>query len=196
MARVKRARNAERFAAIPREVMESDAWRTLPHGARTTLLILAAQYAGVANGVQCLSRKICETFGIEHSNAHRSAKLLKERGLIVETYTAKYTASRARIPTMYALAWRDVSHRGNDVLARAERAPDGWRIWRPPTQSVFQSGRNDRSRRVNAVESAARESQNCGRNPSEARKTAVESTNPLRLSGEGAAREDENAVTA
>lgn len=152
-------RQEGRFAAIPVEVMTSEAWRTLPHGARSVLTVLAAQFNGAANGVQNLAREVCRKYGLDHSRALKATKILEARGLIVCTYRAKYTTARSRIPSQWAVAWRDITHRNNDLLAHVEKAPDHWRDWRP---TKTQSGRNDRSDSICAVETTAEEMKHCG----------------------------------
>lgn len=152
-------RQKDRFAMIPLAVLESEAWRTLPHLPRTVLLVLAAQYVGTSNGTQHLSRDICRRFGLEHSRALKAAKELEARGLIVLTYEAKYTPSRARVPKQWALGWRDITHRGNTLLTHVRRAPDDWREWDAPK---VDSGRYARSGKKTAVLKTAEKIQNCG----------------------------------
>lgn len=119
----------ERFAHLPISVMQSEAWRTLPHGARTVLLVLAVQYSGTANGVQNLARATCRRYGLAHSRALKHAKTLEERGLIVRTYTAAYTTQRSRVPSQWALGWLDITHAGNHELRTIRRAVNAWREW-------------------------------------------------------------------
>ncbi|MDD3762405.1 MAG: hypothetical protein PHP86_03830 [Nevskiales bacterium] len=171
-------RHEGRFAAIPVEVMTSEAWRTLPHGARSVLTVLAAQFNGIANGVQNLSRETCRRYGLDHSRALKATKGLEERGLIVCTYRARYTKSRARIPSQWAVTWRNITHRNNDILPRSEKAPDLWREWRPTKK---QSGQNDRSDSMRAGEMTAEEMRDCGhsalRNPKNCGRIAQPSKN-------------------
>lgn len=131
MSRARKARLTQRFAHMPDEVLRSEAWRTLPHSARTTLTVLAAQYIGSANGIQCLTRAICREYGIVHDTALRDATELERRGLIVKTHQALYRGRYAqkRVPSQFALAWRDITHRDGKLLDQPEKAPNGWASW-------------------------------------------------------------------
>jgi hypothetical protein len=147
----KRARLEGRFAAIPAEVLESEAWRTLSHGARSALTVLAVQFSGVANGIQNLSRVTCRKYGLDHGRTHRDAvRQLEERGLVVRTFTAEYRKSRSRVPSQWALAWRDVTHRNNELLGRVEKAPADWRLWKAVSETK-QCGHGDNASTGNAV---------------------------------------------
>lgn len=181
MSRAKCPRYTERFAAIPISVLQSEAWRTLPHAARTALTILAVQYNGTANGVQNLHRATCRRYGIEHSHAHRLTHVLEERGLIVNTYRAKYSTSKSRVASQWAVAWRDITHRNTFMLARVEKAPRQWANWHPPEK--IQSGSMNRSDEGIAVENAAVISENCGSPATQGQNTAVRSTTYLESRG-------------
>jgi len=179
----KPSRFKERFAAIPVRVMESEAYRTLEHAPRSALLVLASQYLGVANGVQNLGRGVCRRYGLDHSNAHRSAKILEDRQLIIRTYKAKYTVSHARIPTMWALGWLDITHRNNDLLVYKEKTSNAWASWDPSKvhKPENRSG-TKRSNRPNTVAlDAAVAEQNCGIPATQAANTAALNANLLRI---------------
>ena len=180
MSRKKAKRLEGRFAAIPLEVMQSPAWRSLPHGARSVLQVLAVQYNGHANGVQNLARATCRRYGLAHSRALKHAQTLEDRGLIVKTYTAKYTASRSRIPSQWAIGWRDITHADNHELGTIRKAKNEWVIWRPAN---FQSGRNGRNKSKTAANLSAIPFSYCGRYETEIQFTAAETSNLLRVWG-------------
>ncbi len=160
MSRQKTKRLEGRFAATPIDVMQSPAWRTLPHGAQSVLQVLAVQYNGIANGVQNLQRATCKRYGLDHLRALKNAKMLEARGLIVKTYSAKYTASRSRVPSQWGLGWRDVTHSDNRERGTVLPAPNKWREWSP---SIIQSGRFDRSKLKTAGVLTAELVRYCGR---------------------------------
>ncbi len=160
MSRQKSKRLVGRFALTPIDVMQSDAWRTLPHGARSVLQALTVQFDGKANGIQNLCRATCKRYGLDHSRAHKHAKTLEVRGLIIRTYGAKYTVSRARIPSQWAIAWRDITHTDNRERGTILKAPDKWQQWSTP---IIQSGRFDRSNQKTAVVLTTELVRYCGR---------------------------------
>lgn len=73
--------------------------------------------------------------------------MLEARGLIIKTYAAKYTASRSRIPSQWAIAWRDVTHSDNCERRTVLPAPNKWREWSAP---IIQSVRFARSKQETA----------------------------------------------
>jgi len=178
MSRQKTKRLEGRFAATPLDVMQSSAWTTLLHGARSTLQVLEVQFNGKANGVQNLQRATCERYGLDHSRALKHAKTLEARGLIVKTYAATYTASRARIPSQWAIGWHDITHTDNRERGTILKAPNGWREWAPP---IIQSGRYDRSRLKTAGVLTAELVRYCGRFDTLTAITAVVTPNLLRV---------------
>lgn len=134
MAKARRRGPAERFARLPLAVLQSPAWMTLAHAARTTLTVLAAQFISMpdgspANGHQKLTREVCRRFGLDHSHALAAAAELERRGLITRTHRPHYRGAVHRWPSSWALAWLPVTHRDHTVLDDKERAPDGWREW-------------------------------------------------------------------
>jgi hypothetical protein len=121
------------FAQIPLEVLESDAHKTLNYSARAVLVCLASQFNGVANGVQRLTPNVCETHGLSYSQAKRDTYELQRRGLIeIVNQGGRHPAP----PSMYALAWRGITHRDNTLLDRAEPAPNKWVTWKPDDNST------------------------------------------------------------
>lgn len=175
MARKRRGKFGGHFALIPEEVMASEAWRTLTHSQRTTLTVLAVQYHGEHNGVQVLTRKLCQKYGINHSQATRDAKVLVARGLVEKVYQARYKAGpQRRVPSLYALGWHKITHRNNWPLERPEDAPNLWAEW---TSGEIPSLR---STQQSASHSAAVSDPNCCVLRTEPPKTAAQSANLLR----------------
>ncbi len=178
MSRQKTKRLEGRFAATPIDVMQSDAWRTLPHGARSTLQVLTAQYAGEANGIQNLCRATCRRYGLSHSRALQHAKMLEARGLIIKTYSARYSTARSRIPSQFALGWRGITHTDNRERGTILKAPNKWQQWLPP---IIQSVRNGRSKLKTASVLTAEHVRYCVRFDTQWTKTASVSHNLLRV---------------
>lgn len=117
---------AQRFAQTPLEVMESLAWRTLNHSARSTLQVLAVQFAGKHNGIQRLTADVCARFGLNYDQGKRDVAELERRGLALMTCIG---GRRPRPPAQYAIGWRQITHRHNELLDRPEPAPNRWAKW-------------------------------------------------------------------
>jgi hypothetical protein len=169
-----------RFAATPIDVMKSDAWRTLPHGARSTLQVIEVQFNGMANGVQNLCRSTCKRYGLNHSRSLQHAKMLEARGLVVKTYTAEYSTARSRVPSQWAIGWRDITHNNNCERATILKAQNQWRRWSAP---IIQSVRFERSKRKTACVLNAELVRYCVRFDTQWTKTAFVLHNLLRVWG-------------
>ena len=107
MAGVKKRRfvTGEHFAALPVEVMDSDAFRWLPSFAVRALVALAAQYRGRNNGGLELTLKQAATFGIRRTELYAGLKLLSFVGLINKTVKERKSSGKG-IPAKYSLTWR------------------------------------------------------------------------------------------
>lgn len=183
----RRKRPVDRFARLPVAVLQSEAWRTLKHSARSTLTVLAAQFHGqlhdgtIVNGVSVITRKLCAEFGIVHDSATRDAGELERRGLIVRTFRSKYRGAAPqahRLASEYALGWLPVTHRNRDLLDRPEPAPNGWEKW---TAGVFDADEASAERPISADEASADDPQICRRGVGETPTSADENPDHLRF---------------
>ncbi len=76
----------ERFAAVPVEVLESDAFAALSGVGVRTLLAIAAQYRGANNGRLTLPLTAAQSLGIRSKDSlHRGLSELRDVGLIETT---------------------------------------------------------------------------------------------------------------
>lgn len=103
-----RSSSGERFAKLPREVLRSEAARTLPAGAARVLVALADQCVGPANnGGLTLPRSVARDYGLR-SNRVLSAGLseLERRGLVVVTHHGGRGALGC---SRYGLTWWPIS---------------------------------------------------------------------------------------
>ena len=121
-------RQSGNFALIPDEVLRSEAWRTLNHSPRSTLVVVAAQFHGGRNGCLLLTPTVCKNYGLDYCQALRDVRVLEEQGLIEKTCQG---GRRPQPPSQYALQWRRITHRNNGPLDRKEAAPNGWATWTP-----------------------------------------------------------------
>lgn len=95
------------FAMLPVDVLRTQAWRTLPHQARSVLVVLAAQYSGRDNGSVTLTRRTATDYGLGRPETlYRSLNELQARGLIVRTRPGTRIPPRS---AMYALTWRQIN---------------------------------------------------------------------------------------
>jgi hypothetical protein len=137
-AKGRRGREAERFAAIPVSVLESEAVTTLGHAAFRVLVILASQYWGGNNGALALTERYARPHGFRgRDTLYRSLRELETRGLIVCT---RRGMKMKRSFTLYALGWRDIDNRDGKPLDVPEpRNNLRWLHWRqsaaPPSSS-------------------------------------------------------------
>ncbi|AGW92083.1 hypothetical protein N234_18777 [Ralstonia pickettii DTP0602] len=118
MGRV-RKRSTERFIGIPHWVMQSAAYRSCPHPARSLLLDIVMQYNGRNNGSLVACDKYLKPLGWLSSDviARAKDKLLK-CGLLVETRKGQ----RPNKAAWYALGWRPLDVKdGMDINPRAYR---------------------------------------------------------------------------
>ena len=96
------------FAGIPRHVMESRDFRTLPANAVRVLLWLAYQYRGQNNGDLSATFTQAKTWGIGGRDALAKALAeLQARRLIVRTRQGVFTNPGGRC-ALYGLAWRPI----------------------------------------------------------------------------------------
>lgn len=178
----RRKRPVDRFARLPVVVLQSEAWRTLNHSARSTLTMLAAQYHGqladgtIVNGVSSITRKICTEFGIAHDSVHRNAAELERRGLIVRTYRAKYRSAapaKSRLASEFALGWLPITHRHRNLLDRPEPAPNGWERFSTAVTMTAETP-------ISAAKVTADDSKTCRHGDGEKQTSAATAPNPLR----------------
>ncbi len=124
----KRRMTGKHFAAIPVEVLTSEACRTLPHYAARILLAYAAQFRGNNNGDLALSWAIGKTFGIKsHKQLVAGIAMLLERGLIEKT---RQGGKKPLGPCLYAITWQPI----NDLAGKIEsgattNASNEWAKW-------------------------------------------------------------------
>lgn len=112
MAKKDSGRIAGGFAAIPWAVLDSPAYATLSHPARSLLLELARQYTGNNNGRLLASAAYLSTRGWKSSDVIARAKLaLTDAGFIHQTVQGH----RPNKASWYALTWQTLDrHSGFD----------------------------------------------------------------------------------
>ncbi len=85
---VGRRGSSERYAYLPREMLKSPAYKTLPHATRSYLAALAAECNGSNNGKIKFTREVAESYGLNSAGTRtRCLRELESRGFI--RFTAK-----------------------------------------------------------------------------------------------------------
>ena len=124
----KRRMTGKHFAAIPVEVLTSDACRTLPAYTVRVLLAIAARYRGNNNGDLCMTWGTGRDFGIDSKKQLiASLAVLLERGLIAKT---RQGGKRPLGPSLYAITWQPI----DDLKDKIDSGPttaatNAWAHW-------------------------------------------------------------------
>lgn len=96
------------FAGIPRQVMESEDFRSLSGNAIRLLLWLSYQYKGKNNGDLSATYKLAQRWGIgARETLVKALRELQEKNLIARTRQGKFTNPGGRC-SLYALNWLPV----------------------------------------------------------------------------------------
>src|SRR5665213_722622 len=81
------------------------------------------------NGTQAVTDSYARRYGLNsRDTVYSSLKILKERGLIVQTREGWRNKSHF---SLYAVGWLPITHRDGKPLDSPEPAPNGWRTWQP-----------------------------------------------------------------
>jgi hypothetical protein len=139
MARHRKRRiTGEHFAALPVELLTSDAVCTLPAYAFRVLVAFAAEYRGGNNGDLSLTWKTAQPYGITCKGLLvASISMLLERSLLIKT---RQGGKKPLGPCLYALTWRPVDElrpkieMGPTVIASHE-----WAKWKLTTAVLERS---------------------------------------------------------
>jgi hypothetical protein len=135
MAKLKRRRNArgERYAQVTVEVMESPAYTSLPHYARSVLLLLASKYRGNNNGDLSITKSDAAKNGIGSWEWSSGLDLLQTVGLIEKTRQGKILGGNG-VCTLYRLTWRDLdpSEKYDNPIVMSRPPTHEWAQWKTP----------------------------------------------------------------
>lgn len=127
----------QRYALIPREVLESDAYRALPPWAVLVLLALAVQYYTGRGGHLALPWPEARRLGIRTQAQLYSGLQILEAAELVQCTRRGHRMGGRQLPTLYALTW----HRINDPppgvtydagISMTLQAPDTYARWTRP----------------------------------------------------------------
>ena len=136
-----RYQSGERFAAVHEDVLKSDAYRWLPHFARSVLFSVASRYRGFNNGGLELTVKTALEQGINKSELYAGLRLCMKVGLLRQTSPGKRRSGKG-IPAKYAITWRAMNDFPVLNLIASERPGDEWQSFvadAPRPRSLTQS---------------------------------------------------------
>jgi len=116
---------------LTRDMLESDAWRSLSLAARRVIDRVTLEHmahAGKENGNLIVTYADFEKFGIRRASLKKAIVECVNRGFIVVTEKGRASAGPHRWPSKYALGWLPM----RDGASAANR----WKAWRPPLKSL------------------------------------------------------------
>ena len=134
-AKQRRFRSGEHFAALPADMMDSDAFRWLPSFGVRVLVALAAQYRGINNGGLELTLKKAARFGIKRTELYAGLKLLAFVGLIKKTVAERKSSGKG-VPAKYALTWWPTDEFPAYNILATERPANTWAKFRGDARTI------------------------------------------------------------
>ena len=113
----------ERYALLPREVMESTAYLALTDWSRTVLFALLAQFHGQNNGSLALPFSQARLLGISHQwKLYAGLRILELADLIICTRRGRLQGG-TKLPSYFGLTWRGLDQ------------PKGGLVYDPPANA-------------------------------------------------------------
>jgi hypothetical protein len=132
-------KRGERYALIPEEVMQSQAYRAQPDWSKPVVFALACRYHGNNNGDLSLTLSEARKLGVAHQwKLYAGLKLLREAGLIEMTRQGLVYQGK-KLCSLYAVSWRGIDKPPDGVSYDAgivwSPLPDnGWARWEMPAK--------------------------------------------------------------
>lgn len=120
MGRERKKAKMDPFIAIPRDVMKSEAFKSLPAVYRALYLDLRRQATPWQNGKITASDSTLEAFGWSHSTIHKGLTLLIEHGLLERTRRGGL-GNRGKKTSLYAFT--DMAVEPDERIGIRGRAP-------------------------------------------------------------------------
>lgn len=127
----------ERYALIPREVLESASYHALTDWARTVLIAILAQFNGANNGCLALPFSQARELGVSHQwKLYAGLRVLEAADLIVCTRRG-HLERGTKLPSLYAMTWRGIDEPRGDVVydlgsSMCPLASNAWARWKRP----------------------------------------------------------------
>lgn len=129
MTKSYRRSNCKPFLALPRDMLESSAWKELSAPAVKILLAISGQYNGSNNG------DLAATWGLMHERGIRSRDTLGRAlgeligaGFLQMTRQGGRSVGRGRTPTLYAITWRSIDECDRKLDVSSTKVPsNAWK---------------------------------------------------------------------
>lgn len=128
-----RIESGRTYALLYDDVMQSEAWGSLPHFARSIFAGIAAQYRSGNNGNLDFPASKAARYGISHKELAAAIPLLEMTGFIVKTRQGRLEGGR-KLCTLYALAcWPlDPCDKYDQPVSLQQPASNAWARWQRP----------------------------------------------------------------
>ena len=127
-------RSGERYAQIPEEILQSEAYGALPDYARVCIVAIASRFTGHNNGDLSLSEAEAKSRGVSPKwKLRASVKLLEACGLIAVTRRGRLSAG-GKLCSLYGLTWRELSasEKYDQPIFLPRKASNDWAKWSKP----------------------------------------------------------------
>ena len=120
--------SSERYAYLPKEMLQSAAYKSLTHAERSVLTALAAECNGSNNGKIRFTREVAESYGLKSAGTRsKSLGVLEDRGFIRFTSKVKGPNPR-RHCDLIRLTWHHMYEYRNWNLPEMPPTND-WDRW-------------------------------------------------------------------
>lgn len=128
-------KQGERYAVLPNDVLESDAYCAQPDWGKVVLTALAARYNGNNNGDLSLPFSEAKRLGVSQQwKLYTGLKLLELAGLVACTRRGHLTKG-VKLCSLYAVTWRGISKTDVVFDAGVNASPlpsHAWAKWCKP----------------------------------------------------------------
>ena len=129
----------ERYAMLPKRVVISDAYLSLPASAMRLLSLALCQYNGSNNGDIAITQSQLKPHGFRSTDTlTRALKRLRATGLLILTRQGGF-ANGGKRPNLYAFSWLDIPKNPKLEIDTPAKPSDAWaeyRIKRSPGTSI------------------------------------------------------------
>ena len=110
---IQKPKNKGRFAGIPLEVVQSEAFKSLKGNSVKLLVILASQYNGYNNGNLVVTESITGQWLNKNTMFKARDELYSKGFIVINAYGGR--GHGKNIPHLYALTWKPINYLKNGV---------------------------------------------------------------------------------
>lgn len=135
MSKKSRTRRGDRYAQVPLDALQSEAFRWLPDFAVRVLTAMAAQFSGYNNGGLELTATEARAFGISEDELYAGIGLLILAGFVRRTVQARRRSGKGT-PARYAVTWRTLGDFPKFGIVPTVAPSRDWQRFVPPYPAV------------------------------------------------------------